>query len=430
MTTLIRNPRVSSVPPDLRPRAVPPRAPAHTPPSTIADALSPLTDAQLRAQAHELVTAETKPILDEINKLNAQQSSRGQAAITGYTQALGHDLAQYMDRARAAYGPAEQSQGATDAALSSELHGGGSVVANALTSRLGSDYDPALVASLADKANQTAAGSSGAEFAKGSAERSKLIAEGGHASEYASKLPFFAELAGLQKSKDLQSQLSSDLATQTGAVTSKVPESVVSLFNDLRGREIQKQIARDSGLLNNRKVDASISAGKTKASQPDASLSRAKGYLVDANGNPIGGTVQPLPGFHVDATTGAVVKDVKPAKPKVLSPSDKTRLTKLADDLRYGVPPKQQFNAKTQAWMDVPGTGTPNSSYAEAYAQLVAAGAPEKWARAVVNRLYRPGQFGRPLTGAQASAAAVTREGDARRAGKTGDAFYSGDFGR
>jgi hypothetical protein len=241
-----------------------PSAQRRKPASTIADALAPLSDTQIQTQARNAVTAQTAPILDQIRKMFETRSTNGSAAITGYTKELAADLSQYMDRAKATYGRAETDQAKVNAATSSELHGGGGDVAKALADRLGSaGLDPAMVASLAADANATGAGSAGAGYAKGSAELSKLIGEGAHAQDYAAKLPGIASTGGLQRLKDFQAGLTDDETTQVGNVTAGVPAAVASLLNSFRNTELQKAIARRSGLLQGQQVK--VAAAKTKA---------------------------------------------------------------------------------------------------------------------------------------------------------------------
>lgn len=223
--------------------------------SAVADALAPLSDTQIQNRASSTVNAATSPILDQIRKIFADRSTQGQAAITGATNSLVGDLGQYMDRAKAAFGEAKADQANINAAVSSELQGGGSEVAKALSSRLGAaGLDPAMVASLAGDATATGAGSAGAAYASGSAELSKLTGESAHAMDYAAKLPGIGRLSGLQAAKQLEGQINTDLGTQVGDISSKVPGSIADLVNSMRNAEVQKQIARDSGLLNRDKA--------------------------------------------------------------------------------------------------------------------------------------------------------------------------------
>jgi hypothetical protein len=247
-------------------------APAR-PQAKIPDPLAPLSDAAISADASRVVNAQTKPILDQLKQLFANRSSDATKSISGLTQSLAGALSGYADSARRTYGDAQHDQSLVNAALSSELHGGGAQVANDLTGKLSAaNLDPAFVKTLADAANATGAGSAGASYAIGSAELSKLIGEGAHAADFGAKLPGIAALTGLQSGKEFQSQLNRDLQTQTSDVTSKIPAAVAQLIADAKAREVSKAVARQSGLL------SSAKAADTAAARADSTAYRDKSF--------------------------------------------------------------------------------------------------------------------------------------------------------
>jgi hypothetical protein len=68
----------------------------------------------------------------------------------------------------------------------------------------------------------------------------------------------------------------------------------------------------------------------------------------------------------------------------------------LATTYYKGAAPKQRYNAQTREYEPVPGTGTPPVLYWAALKQLINHGVPYSMARKTLDRLYKPGEGGRP----------------------------------
>ena len=105
-------------------------------------------------------------------------------------------------------------------------------------------------------AGVTAQGAANAGFAKGSAGLEQLIGQGAAAQGFAAQLPGIAGLTGLQTSRGLQAQLNKELVDQLGQARSGAASSSSSLYQHLFDQELEKAIARQSGLVNKEKLSA------------------------------------------------------------------------------------------------------------------------------------------------------------------------------
>jgi hypothetical protein len=419
---------VSSVPPDLRPaapRTAKPVAPKALTPKPPTDPFAPLTAAQIQTQAQtaagRLGTPQTPqqiqssaqgmldPIIQAITANIGKQTATASANIRGNASSLAQALAG-VDYG-SPYTGAEAKQASIDAALQQSLTGGGQQLAGDLASRLAA-IGPAVPAAASGLASRAAAIGTNAQ-AVGSGALSDLVAQEAAARSYGQKLPGLAQEQGLQDISGVEAAGVKTPGDQTASVMQQLPSIVQNLraaaanLTGDRAAAVQHVIDTLTG-QNITKATASAALGRANAAASptfNASNSRALGYPVDQYGNRIGSGT--LPGYTTDKN-GNVVKaprsgaGAKPPKP--LSPASLTKLSKVAEDLRYGVQPKTQFNSRTQKWMAVPNTGTPNSSYSEAYRQLISLGATPAWALAKVNSLYQPGEFGRPPTAASFNA--------------------------
>jgi hypothetical protein len=288
---------------------------------------------------------------------------------------LAHQLGGYAQSAHDVYSGAEQSQAASDAALSQRLSGGGAQQAQDLGSRLASINAPGAVNSAVGDATQNATGSGNALYATGSASLANLIAAGAAEQSYAGRLPGIADLSGIQQAGSLQGSLASQLADKTATLQGQVPGIVsglqtqrstllankeklrgdLSSFFDTRAKQKQA-LAQERQALGLKKTTAKTSAqqkdaaaaekkrsdlakeanntaklnlaaknaaakraaGDTKAKQPSASLSHVYGYVVDANGDPIldaNGKRIPIAKTSKSKTTKSSPFDVTPTVP-------------------------------------------------------------------------------------------------------------------
>lgn len=380
------------------PAAADPLAPTSTPDifSTVNKVYGqPQNDTQIQSTAAGMLDPVVAALTANINSRAKQSSSAIAANSAGLAGELGK-----IDFA-APYRGAESGQAAVDAALREGLAGDGGALANDLKTRLAAINDPS-VAAAGDSLAATGTASGNAELTRGSASLSDLLAEAAAAKSFGLKQPGIARLAGLQDIANTQKQATDNLSSQTAQIESQLP-SVVQALRGERSNLVGNRASLLATLLGQNITKATAKAGLENTNF-DNGLNYANTFGVD----PVSG--QPVKGYHVDGS-GNVVKDPTARAPKPLSTTDRARIAKAAQDLRYGVQPKQQYNTKTQAWMDVPGTGTPNSSYQEAYQSLIALGATPDYAHTLVNGLYKPGEYGRPLSAAQKKTNAAVKSG-------------------
>lgn len=331
--TYLRRPGTGTPPAGTPPAGQAPHAhtpvdPYANPQAYIAKAVAglgtPMTDAQIQSNAQ----AQLAPLIKALQDSIGAQSQSGMNAINGYTSNLAQHLAGFQQNAQNIYGGAEQSQAASDAALSQKLSGEGGQQAQDLGAKLASINAPGAVNQAVQGATGEAAGAGNALYATGGASLANLIASGAAEQSYASKLPGIAGLAGAQQVGNLQGELAKNLADQTGQLQGKVPDIVNSLEGqrtDLQGKRATltqdlNQFFSDRGLKKK-----ALAQERRALHLPDSSLSGKVGVVVDKRGNPVlkGGKPQLLPGYHVNAK-GSVVKDAKPAgaaKPRTVDTS-------------------------------------------------------------------------------------------------------------
>jgi hypothetical protein len=364
----------------------------------------PLTDPQISARAND----ELGPILEAAAAAITGQAGRASSAITLNSGQLAKDLA--AENFGSHYDTAKQEQAAVDASLQQSLGDrGGTGLAQDLSTRLGQIEDPAVAALAGSTASRGAAIGTN-ELAHGSANLSNLIAEAAAAKTYGAKQPGIARFAGLQDLAGVQTHALDDIANSKTSILDKLPDVVntlrssndslrgsrAQLYATLTGQNISKAVA-EAGL--GKAADsaiAKITTDSAKAARPDPSLSRAVGYQVDSNGNPIGGTVTPLPGYTIDAKTGNVVKAPKTGTAKPLSGADRRALQSDLTTWTVGDQAKQHYDA-AKGWIPVPGTGSKPLPYAQVVQNLITGyGMSEQQAEKLVNTKYQPGQYGRP----------------------------------
>lgn len=223
----------------------------------VKDPLAPLSDTALRSQALGLSNQESSAALGAASSAIERRSQAGTNAITGYTSALSQDLGKYADRAKAAYGQAAASQGANATALRGALAGAGQSLSSELGGKLAAINAPAAAQTqVAGGAAQMGAGAANAGLAESTAGLDNLAAQGGSAQAYASALPGIAALQGGQSIKELQAQLTSELATAAGQITSQAAQTFTSIYTHLLDQELNKALARQSGQFKNAQAQA------------------------------------------------------------------------------------------------------------------------------------------------------------------------------
>lgn len=386
---------------------------------------TPQTPAQIQASAQSMLDPVIAAITANIQGQTKQASEQigGNAASTAKTLAA-------IDYA-APYTGAESKQAAIDAALQQSLTGGGSALAADLAKRLGAIGGPVVGDTAAGLASRGAAIGTNQQ-ASGSAALSNLVANEASAKSYGAQLPGIAQRQGLQDISKVEQQGVTDIGNQTSTVMQQLPQIVENLRNAAQTLTGQKAAAAADlyqTLTGQNITKATASAGlagsAAKAAAPDATLSRAYGYAVDSNGNPVGGKVTTLPGYTV-GPGGNVVKTTttKPPKAATVKPPSATTIAgwnKLADKWHDGEAPQYHYDSngdpsipagqKGSAWIPVPGTGSAPVLYGQALTQLLSQGAPLARALKILNARWQPGDGGRPATKAMKKTAAAVKSG-------------------
>lgn len=400
-------PVTAAAPPAKRPSAKPPaRKPTGLQPQKPTAPAAPPPD--YLGDASKLVDPIYAALVDSIN----QRAAAGENAIKGYTTQFANVLGGYDPTG--AYQGAQESQAALDSALATALAGAGTKDANDLAGKLATIGAPGDYANtLTSGVDQTGTGASNAGLAKGSASLAALIADTAHAKDYAGTLPTVAAREGLSTLKGYEGQT----AQQITDLLAKKPADVLAERDKLEAQAAQKAALKQNAIIASgydpatgqltlaaRKALAGITGvdpvtGKptaaaakaaNAASKADTALSKAFGYLVDQQGNPIvrNGSLVKLPAKAAGAT--------KPPTPPTLA-----KWTKFADDAYHGVAPQQHYDSSTGTYSPIPGTGKPPVMYYQALKQLLAMGADLAHAQKTLDAFYARGEGGRPWVSLQ-----------------------------
>lgn len=238
------------------PRARPMRP---TPPvrRTFTDPFAALTDQQLRERARSQTQSALGPLVDSIRQAIEARSRSGQAAISGLTRELGGLWAGVAPAAGQIYERAQGQQRQVNTDLANRLGSFGQGLQGEITGKLQAQGAPqGVVGEIAGGAGTTAQGVANANFAKGSAGLEALLAQGAAEQAYGAKLPGIAGLTGQQHGRQLEAQLSQSLADQLGQIGARGAGDESSLYTHLLDLELQKAIAKQSGLINQDKLAA------------------------------------------------------------------------------------------------------------------------------------------------------------------------------
>jgi hypothetical protein len=343
-----------------------------------------------------------------------QEAQRQNQAIQAYTTAVMQQLAGLAPRIGADYdnainSQAALSQGAADALRAVNPSGD---VARLLDS-IGAPQ--AQTSQIQGNLNNTFNGGAAVgNYLAGVSPEAVLRAQGQAAQTLASLQPGFTALAGKQA-------LQSALAQQSDArakIASQVPSMLQDQLNTFASNKAKRQqlaleyqtlgLKQQNQTFNQNAKTASLRLQQDKfiaqqqkqikdGTRIDASASRAAGYMIDKNGNPIlkNGKRQILPGFNTK--NGRVVKAKKPtaAQQKAAASAfpnlTKTQVQHLRSGIAavfYGVKP--DANGKG---------GLPAGNYQQAITEAVKAGYSRAAAIKMANRFYKPGKRGRPAKG-------------------------------
>lgn len=195
----------------------------------------PLT---LDQQARRAMAAIYDPLIAQMTEQIQGRTKAAQDAMAGYTRDVSGQLASFGPSAGQVYGGAQQSQSAADAALAQRLEGQGSQLANELSGKLSAINAPSNVASeIVGGALQRGTGAANAGFARGTADLSRLIAQGANAQEYALKLPGVAGLSGMQQIGRIGFEGQQELAERTAAMRADMAAATLDERNRLVSRQ-------------------------------------------------------------------------------------------------------------------------------------------------------------------------------------------------
>jgi hypothetical protein len=377
--------------------------------------------AQARAAAAADTNTQVAALKGQQALLNSQALARAQQ-INASSQAGAKYMAGLGDQTAASYNTAAATLAGIAGGYSGDLKSTATDAASQIQAQLAGLGAPADSLKTATGETPQPGAMANVLYGLGGAIPGNLLVTSGQAAAAAQRQLPGSTIAygGQQAAAALQSgqTQAASLGPQILALRAGQPRLVQQYLTSIANQMDQQALAQSligsratSGTVAQQRANAygqsvtnAAGARTAAAGRPNSSLSKTYGYIVDSNGQPIlGANGKPQP---VKGGAGA---------PKPLSASALAKLSATANDLRYGVQPKYHFvstgDPKLAAgtpgaqWQAVPGTGTPNASYSEAFTQLVADGGSIKWARAKVNALYKPGEFGRPPTAGSFNAA-------------------------
>lgn len=256
---------------------------------------SPMSDFDLaQSRTSQLLDPVIKQITDAINaRTNAQQS-----AVTGYTGELARLYGLYTGESGKAFDQGIASSATVNDALANRLAGVTSSTGTDLAAKLASiSADPATAARISGDVAAAGKGAGNAGFALGSADLSALIGQKANAGDYGAKLPGLAGLYGLQATKQAQGQGSTDLASALTQLEGNAPSLATSLLSQIQTNRNQQQQLDFEKSQFGVKTKQTKAAATVKANTADASLSKALGFLVNAQGDPVlkGGKIVEMP---------------------------------------------------------------------------------------------------------------------------------------
>lgn len=240
-----------------RPKPARPRpAPVRPVRPHFVDPFAPQTDAQLQAQAGAYSKEQLQAASAIIEAAMGRRSAAGQAAISGLTQQLGGLWQGAAGATKGAYDQATAAQSGINSQLANRLGSFGQNLQGEVGNKLA--YAGPSGQQVASNTGTAAQGTANAGFAKGSAGTEMLNAQSAAAQATAAGLPAIAGLTGLQNSRSLQAQINKDMADALSQAAGQSQSSAASMYQHLVDRELQKAIAKQSGLINQDKLTADI----------------------------------------------------------------------------------------------------------------------------------------------------------------------------
>jgi hypothetical protein len=194
----------------------------------------------LQRRVRQNVSAQTNPVIRQITRQINARAQAGSENISGISQALASQLQGGQANTADIYQRARADTMGTERALQSGLTTQGAGIDAALAKQIQlSGGDPALIA----QAQAATQGAVGAQGTRGSAELGALSLKQAAGEQYASQLPGFAKMQGLQGIRDLQAQAQQQLGEQLGEVRGRTPGNVAQALAQARRQEYEKAVA-------------------------------------------------------------------------------------------------------------------------------------------------------------------------------------------
>lgn len=278
---------------------------------------NPLTPAQLQQQARNAIMPMYTQQMDELTNAIRERSRLGSEAIQGYTNAYLGTLPQVQANMGAAWDEARNLQNAASQGFSSFVQGQGQAMTNQLAQM---EQAAGQTSAGSTQVGNVAAGSSSATAAADWSTMSRLINQGAAAKGYAAQLPAIAGAYGADTMRAFQSDLNNELTSGLSELRMGAQGDIVSMYQSLLDRELQKAGLRDQRSQTIADAYADIIASNRDAQMAGAALQSQYGTTAQQAGIEYGAAVSgadQVPGQGaVDPATG---KPVVPRGKQILN---------------------------------------------------------------------------------------------------------------
>lgn len=247
-------------------------------------AYAPLTNQQLRSQATGNIMPFYTQQMDELTKAITERSRLGSQAIQGYTNAYLGTLPQVQQNIGNIWDEARNLQAASSGALGDFVRNQGTT----LTAELAQAEQQAGQTSAGSQmVSQVGTGSANAAAANDWSTMARLINQGAGAKTYAAQLPAIAGAYGAETMRAFQSDLNEDLSTGLADLRSGASQDIMSMYQGLLDRELQKAGLRDQRAQSMADAYSELVYGNRDAAMAGAAMqaefnAQAEGYNQDA----------------------------------------------------------------------------------------------------------------------------------------------------
>ena len=370
-----------------------------------ANALEPIAPSTEIPVLHKMAASEINPLLGAENRAYQSNVDTANNAITGYTKNLAAfyqpQSQQMMDNLKTATGAMAATNGALGSTLSAGPAGMGDL-SKYLT--LGGNSTAPIANLPTTGANLLAA--------RGAAAINGMTGAQTAGANAAAFLPTVAASTGQQELTNTLDAYTAAHNKSTAALLAQEPGIFSKLYQQYMNEEIQKAIARNSGMVaqtNATSRAASAAASQTRAAAgtyyyknpvtgkqqliPAGDIINAQGQVVKASSTPASG-----PGStRYKAYQTAVGKATTSAKQIALAAVKPVATTKTVPGLLPGTTTTQKANARIANYY-----GTLHKIVATVTPILSPYMGPNditRWVQKFLQGYYQPGQYGMPGTG-------------------------------